>query len=140
MSAAPGPEHVWAAAHGDINLVTALPRATARGLQVQTDAGWIDAIPPENHAILNTGLMLEHLSNGVLPTGIHRVVAEPDDATDRIAVVQFCHPTPSTILSPLRSCIRDGYPERFGSISAAERLDEVLWEINLADDTDERQR
>src|SRR5690349_20719873 len=30
-------DHVWAGAHGDINLITALPRATARGLQVLID-------------------------------------------------------------------------------------------------------
>jgi isopenicillin N synthase-like dioxygenase len=79
-------------------------------------------------------MMLEHLSNGILPTGIHRVVADPEHAGDRIAVVQFCHPTPSTILMPIASCIRADNPQRFGSISAAERLDEVLWEINLSDD------
>ena len=40
MSEAPnaGQEgHVWAEEHGDINLITALPRATARGLQVEVD-------------------------------------------------------------------------------------------------------
>jgi isopenicillin N synthase-like dioxygenase len=132
MSQSPGEEHVWAAPHGDINLVTALPRATANGLQVRTEAGWVDAIAPEGRAILNSGMMLEHFSNGVLPTGIHRVVADPEHSNDRIAIVQFCHPTPSTILSPLTSCIRDGFPQRFGGVSAARRLDEVLWQINLA--------
>ncbi len=33
----PGDGHVWAAEHGDINLITALPRATAPGLQVKVD-------------------------------------------------------------------------------------------------------
>ena len=41
---APGGAHVWAGAHGDINLITALPRATAPGLQVQVDDGWVDAV------------------------------------------------------------------------------------------------
>ena len=31
------PGHVWAAEHGDINLITALPRATAPGLQVKVN-------------------------------------------------------------------------------------------------------
>ena len=132
MDRAPGPEHVWSAAHGDINLVTALPRATGPGLQVQTEAGWIDAQPPPGHAILNTGMMLEHLSNGSLPTGIHRVVAPPGNAAARLSVVQFCHPTPSTILTPMSSCITPRNPQRFSAISAADRLDEVLWQINLA--------
>ena len=36
--------HVWAAEHGDINLITALPRATAPGLQVKVDDDWVDAV------------------------------------------------------------------------------------------------
>lgn len=124
---------VWAAEHGDINLITALPRATAPGLQVKTAEGWVDATPPPGAAILNTGIMLEHISNGRLPTGIHRVVADAKQEGSRLAVVQFCHPTPNTILAPLASCITQDYPQRFGSISAADRLDEVLWEINLSE-------
>ena len=127
----PEGERVWAAEHGDINLVTALPRATAPGLQVKTADGWIDAFAPKDHAILNTGMMLEHLSNGVLPTGIHRVVAQPGQMGSRLSVVQFCHPTPSTILAPMASCVTPENPQRFGAISAADRLDEVLWQINL---------
>ncbi|HEY2427395.1 MAG TPA: 2-oxoglutarate and iron-dependent oxygenase domain-containing protein, partial [Acidimicrobiales bacterium] len=42
MEQAPGELHVWAAEHGDINLITALPRATAPGLQVRTPDGWVD--------------------------------------------------------------------------------------------------
>jgi isopenicillin N synthase-like dioxygenase len=124
---------VWAAEHGDINLVTALPRATTPGLQVKTREGWVDVAPPPGAAVINTGIMLEHISNGQLPTGIHRVVADPAQNGARLSVVQFCHPTPSTILAPLPSCIDANHPQRFGSISAADRLDEVLWEINLAD-------
>jgi len=133
---APSPEHVWAAAHGDINLITALPRATAPGLQVHTADGWVDALPPAEHVVINTGMMLEQLTNGRLPTGIHRVVSGtgrvPHEA--RYSVVQFCHPTPWTILSPLACCIDADHPQRFGAVTAADRLDEVLWEINLLDD------
>ncbi|MCM3555390.1 hypothetical protein M3697_09765 [Janibacter melonis] len=35
MESAPEQPHVWAAEHADINLITALPRATASGLQVK---------------------------------------------------------------------------------------------------------
>ena len=133
MREAPAPGHFWAAEHGDINLVTALPRATAPGLQVKTAEGWIDVAPPARHAVLNTGMMLEHLSNGVLPTGIHRVIADAAQTGGRLSVVQFCHPTPSTILTPIASCVTEERPQRFSSISAADRLDEVLFEIGLAD-------
>jgi isopenicillin N synthase-like dioxygenase len=61
--------HVWAAEHGDINLITALPRATAPGLQVKVDDDWVDAVAPEGQVIINTGIMLERLTNGQIPIG-----------------------------------------------------------------------
>ena len=134
MTQAPGGEHVWAGEHGDINLITALPRATARGLQVKTADGWVDAVAPEGQVIINTGMMLEQLSNGVIPTGIHRVVADAGYDGERYSVVQFCHPTPWTILSPLPSCITADNPQRYGAVEAGDKLDEVLYQINLVED------
>ncbi len=134
MGDAPSRDHVWAGAHGDINLITALPRATARGLQVETSDGWVDATPPPDHVIINTGIMLERVSNGRIPIGVHRVVADPDQEGDRLSVVQFCHPTPWTQLSPLPSCITPETPQRFGTIEAGNALDQVLYDINLVED------
>jgi isopenicillin N synthase-like dioxygenase len=131
MTLAPGDDHVWAAEHGDINLITALPRATAKGLQVRTVEGWVDAVPPADHVVVNTGIMLDRISNGTIPTGVHRVVADPDEPGDRISVVQFCHPTPWTVLAPLPSCITPEHPQRQLPIEAGDLLDQVLWEINL---------
>lgn len=133
MTSAPDAPHVWAGEHADINLITALPRATAKGLQVKLkdEDRWIDAVAPEGGAIINTGLMLEIITNGVIEPGIHRVVADPDHDGDRFSVVQFCHPTPWTILSPVPSCITDEHPQRFQPIAAADALDLVLYEINL---------
>ncbi len=99
-----GRPHVWAAEHGDINLITALPRATAPGLQVKVDGDWVDAVAPEGQVIINTGIMLERLTNGQIPIGWHRVVAAPGFAGERYSVVQFCHPRPWTMLSPVPSC------------------------------------
>ncbi len=134
MDLAPGDNHVWAAEHGDINLITALPRATSKGLQVKTDDGWVDAIPPEGGVIINTGIMLEHVTNGEIPAGIHRVVADPEQPGERYSVVQFCHPTPWTILSPVPSCITAESPQRFSPIEAGNMLDQVLYDINLVED------
>jgi isopenicillin N synthase-like dioxygenase len=134
MDLAPGDSHVWAAEHGDINLITALPRATARGLQVKVDEQWVDALPPQDRVIMNTGIMLEHITNGVVPQGIHRVVADPSQRGDRYSVVQFCHPTPWTILSPVASCVSAENRQRFASIEAGDMLDQVLYDINLVED------
>jgi len=134
MDAAPGTQHVWAGEHADINLITALPRATAAGLQVKIDGDWVDAAPPPDRAIINTGLMLEQLTNGVIPSGIHQVVSADDQQGDRYSVVQFAHPTPWTILSPLPTCVTPETPLRYPTISSADALDKVLWEINLVED------
>ena len=80
------------------------------GLQVKTDDGWVDAVAPEGQVIINTGMMLEVLSNGVIPPGIHRVVADPAYAGERYSVVQFCHPTPWTILAPAAVVLRRPTP------------------------------
>ncbi len=133
MDQAPGEQHVWAGEHADINLITALPRATAAGLQVKSDDGWIDAAPPDGSAIINTGLMLERLSNGMIPSGIHRVVSGDGQQGDRYSVVQFAHPTPWTILSPRASTVTADNPLRYSSIAASDALDKVLWEINLTE-------
>ncbi len=136
MEAAPEAPHVWAGAHSDINLITALPRATAPGLQVKLKDRdvWVDAVAEDRQAIINTGLMLEVITNGAIAPGVHRVVAAPEQPGDRFSVVQFCHPTPWTILSPVASCITPQRPQRFAPIAAADALDLVLYEINLIDD------
>jgi isopenicillin N synthase-like dioxygenase len=131
MTGAPAPGHVWAAAHTDINLITALPRATDPGLQLLTGEGWVDVSPPEGKVVLNTGIMLERLTNGLIPAGVHRVVAAPGQARERFSVVQFCHPAPWFVLSPLPTCVTPERPLRFGPIEAGALLDRVLWEINL---------
>ena len=125
--------HVWAAQHGDINLITALPRATAPGLQVKVGDDWVDALPPHDSLIINTGIMLERLTNGTIPIGWHRVVAAPEFEGERYSVVQFCHPRPWTVLSPVPSCCTPDNPQRFAAISAEDALDEVLYEINLVE-------
>ena len=134
MEQAPGGSHVWAGAHADINLITALPRATARGLQVEIDGTWVDAIPPDGHVIINTGLMLERLTNGRVPSGMHRVVADPEQPGQRLSVVQFCHPAPWTMLTPIPTCVTPERPLKYLPIRAADALDEVLWQINLVED------
>ncbi len=134
MREVPGGGHVWAGAHGDINLITALPRATAPGLQVRVDGDWVDAVAPHGLVIINTGIMLERLTNGMIPIGWHRVVAAPGYEGERYSVVQFCHARPWTVLSPVPSCCTAEHPQRFSAITAADALDEVLYQINLVEE------
>jgi hypothetical protein len=59
------------------------------------------------------------------------VIADPDHPGERYSVVQFCHPSAWTILSPVPSCVTEEHPLRYGAIEAGDLLDRVLWEINL---------
>ena len=126
-----GAGHVWAGAHGDINLITALPRSTAPGLQVLVDGDWVDAVAPGGQVIINTGMMLERLTNGVIaPVSIawSLPLATPASA----GVVQFAHPTPWTF-QPAAACITPDNPQRFSGMVSADALDLVLYEINLVE-------
>jgi isopenicillin N synthase-like dioxygenase len=133
MAQAPVGGHLWAAPHADINLITALPRATAPGLQVLVDGAWVEALPPPGRVILNTGLMLERLSNGLIPAGWHRVVAPEGCLEERLSVVQFCHARPWTVLAPVPACCTPANPARWAGVQAADALEEVLYRIQLLD-------
>src|SRR5829696_456563 len=62
------------------------------------------------------------------------MVEVPGYDGERYSVVQFCHPRPWTVLAPVPSCCTPERPQRFAAISAADALDEVLYEINLVED------
>ena len=120
----------------DDQLVTAGRRialAAVAVAQVLVDDEWVDAVAPDGLVIINTGIMLERLTNGRIPIGWHRVIAAPGYEEERYSVVQFCHPRPWTVLSPVPSCCTPDTPQRFSAITAADALDEVLYEINLVE-------
>ena len=122
------PTQMWAAEHDDINLITALPRATTSGLEVLIEEDWVAASPPSDAMIINTGIMMNHLTNGKIPAGTHRVISDGSEK-DRFSIVQFCHPTPGTILQPIQNCVTDDRPQKFDAVTAEELLDSVIWKI-----------
>ena len=61
------PQSVRSAAHEDINLITLLVGATADGLEVQDhDGSWIAIQGSHDHIIVDTGDMIQNLTNGLL--------------------------------------------------------------------------
>ncbi|GAA2986219.1 isopenicillin N synthase family dioxygenase [Actinokineospora diospyrosa] len=127
MSQAPGDEHVWAVAHQDFDLVTMLPRATTAGLEVQLDGEWVRVQAPPGYAVINAGMVLDRLTNGAVPAATHRVVATADQREGRLSIVQFCHPVPSTVLTPLT--VDGGHP-RYSTVTAADLFDLTMYRIN----------
>lgn len=96
------PGAVRAAAHGDINLLTILPAATAAGLQVVgKDGAWHDVPCDFGMLIVNIGDMLQEASAGYYPSTIHRVL-NPTGAEakkSRVSLPLFLHPRPDVVLS-----------------------------------------
>ena len=93
---------VRAAAHGDINLLTILPAATAAGLQVLgKDQQWYDVPCDFGMLIVNIGDMLDEASAGYYPSTTHRVLNPTGEAAtrSRVSLPLFLHPRPDVKLS-----------------------------------------
>ena len=129
--------YVWAGAHTDIDLFTLLPRATAKGLEVQDrDGNWVRVVVPEDAFIVNAGDMLENVSNGYFRSAVHRVVSGPDNEEgDRYSMVFFVHPKNSDDLEPKAHCIElTGGKQQYAKATRWELLMERLADIRFASD------
>lgn len=124
-----------AAPHEDINLITLLCEATTPGLELLTPAGeWLAIQPIPGQIIVDTGDMLQSLSNGLLKSTTHRVVNPNSSRDRRFSMPFFVHPRPEFDLSPLPSCIeRTGGEQVFPEQTAGEYLHQRLKEIGLGD-------
>ena len=63
--------------HKDGGFITLVRQDSVGGLQVQTEAGWIDAPPLPGSFVVNIGELLELATDGFLRANVHRVVAPP---------------------------------------------------------------
>jgi len=128
------PMSLRAAAHEDINLITLLCEATAPGLELlERDGSWraIAAIPGQ--IIVDTGDMLQNLTNGQFKSTTHRVTNPEGDRDRRFSLPFFVHPRPEVDLSPRPPCIaRTGGQPRFPALTAGDYLKQRLREIGLA--------
>jgi isopenicillin N synthase-like dioxygenase len=126
------PTSLRSAPHEDINLITLLCEATDSGLELlHRDGTWL-AIPNiPGQIIVDSGDMLQQLTNGLLKSTTHRVVNH-GDRDRRFSMPFFVHPVAQTDLAPLRSCIaRTGGEVKFPEMSAGEYLQQRLGEIGL---------
>lgn len=114
------PGMVRAAAHGDINLLTVLVAGTQPGLQVKDVKGkWHNVSCDPGTIAVNTGDMLQMVSNGYFPSTIHRVINPVGEIPNqsRLSMPLFLHPHDDVQLS-----------EKY---SALEYLNKRLKEIGL---------
>lgn len=127
------PGSVRAAAHEDINLITLLPGATAEGLEILTrDDEWLPIRAGHDHFIVDSGDMLQNVSNGLFRATTHRVVNPPDATSERFSMPCFIHPASTVDLGPDPLCVaRTGGEKRFPDMSAGDYLKQRLAEIGL---------
>ncbi|WP_204140895.1 isopenicillin N synthase family oxygenase [Halomicronema sp. CCY15110] len=127
------PAQMRAAAHEDINLITLLCEATAPGLELQqADGTWLPIAAIPGQIIVDTGDMLQNLTNGLFKSTTHRVMNPNNDRDRRFSLPFFVHPRPETDLSPRPGCVaRTGGVSRFPQITAGEYLQQRLYEIGL---------
>ena len=127
---------VRSAQHEDINFITLLVGASADGLEVMDhDGEWIAVEGNHEHIIVDSGDMLQNLTNGLFKAVTHRVINPPDATSDRYSMPLFTHPRDEIDLTPRPEFIaRTGGEAKFPSIKAGEYLRQRLIEIGLIDD------
>ncbi|RMZ82569.1 hypothetical protein DV738_g1476, partial [Chaetothyriales sp. CBS 135597] len=88
---------------------------------------WFFVVPKPGHVILNLGLAMQVLTNGVLNAGKHRVVTPPGDQAlyDRISVLVSARPHEET---PMRAFKSPKIPP--GEFEEGETLSAKQWGIN----------
>ena len=127
---------VRSAAHEDINFITLLVTATADGLEVMDhDGSWIQVKGDASHIIVDSGDMLQNLTNGLFKSTTHRVVNPRNSNARRFSMPMFVHPRNDIDLTPREEFIQlTGGKALFQSITAGQYLHQRLVEIGLAED------
>jgi isopenicillin N synthase-like dioxygenase len=125
---------VRSAAHEDINLVTLLSGATSEGLELlRRDGSWMPVHVDFSHIVVDSGDMLQNVTNGLYKSTTHRVVNPRDASTDRYSMPCFIHPRRDVDLTPMATAVaRTGGLTRYPSVTAGQYLDQRLREIGLA--------
>ncbi len=121
-----------AAPHEDINLITLLCAATAPGLEIFSQGQWWPVQANPGQLVVDTGDMLQNLTNGLFKSTTHRVVNPRNSTQSRLSMPFFIHPRPEADLSPVASLVeRTGGVPRFPAITAGAYLAQRLGEIQV---------
>lgn len=127
------PASVRAAAHEDINFITLLCEATDGGLELQNrDGSWraIDTGPGQ--IIVDSGDMLQNLTNGFFKSTTHRVVNPDNSRSRRFSMPFFVHPRAEVDLSPCGTCVtKTGGDKKYPDLTAGQYLAQRLKELGL---------
>lgn len=121
-------------AHEDINLITLLCSSTARGLELlQRNGQWLAVETGSEYVVVDSGDMMQNITNGLFRSTTHRVVNPPEVTERRFSMPFFVHPRKEVDLTPIKSCIlKTGGNAKYPVTTAGEYLEKRLGEIGLA--------
>jgi len=102
--------------HTDYGLLTLMAQDHWGGLEVRTDAGWIDAPPIEGTLVCNIGDMLERLTGGRFVSAPHRVLNV--SGQERLSFPLFYDPDFDAVMTPVggEAVMSDRRRERWDGI------------------------
>jgi isopenicillin N synthase-like dioxygenase len=99
------------APHSDGSFLTLLPMTPVPGLQIMTPSrAWLDVGYIEGALIVNTGQVLNRLSNDRFIATPHRVVNPPGK---RYALVFFFYPDDEASVAPIPACVGAGEQPKY---------------------------
>lgn len=90
--------------HTDYGLLTMLWQDEVGGLQVRTDAGWMDAPPIPGTFVCNIGDMLDRMTGGRYRSVPHRVAINTS-GRDRLSIPLFFDPDFDTVIAPVPGAV-----------------------------------
>lgn len=125
------------APHEDIDFVTLLCEATGDGLEIlQRDGTWLPVRNLPGQIIVNSGDMLQNLTNGYYKSTTHRVTNNNLDRSRRFSMPYFVHPRAEVDLSPIPEGLeRTGGQPKFEAVSAGAYFQKRLNEIGFGPST-----
>ena len=101
------------APHSDGSFLTLLPMTPVPGLQVMTPSkDWLSVKYVKDALVVNTGQVLNRMSNDTFIATPHRVVNPP---TKRYAMTYFFYPDDDASVAPIAECVRPGEKEKYDS-------------------------
>lgn len=98
----------WAAPHVDKNVISITSPGTIPGLQLLTNQGqWKPVLVPKGFLIVNTGMMLQHKTAGLIKARPHRVINPGAQYTrmERFSTVFFATWQDDYSLNPFENCM-----------------------------------
>ncbi|CAN6381278.1 unnamed protein product [Urochloa humidicola] len=97
--------------HCDRNLLTLVLSGTVPGLEVFYNGDWIKVEPMANAFVVNFGLQIEVVTNGMLKSVEHRVVT--NKALVRTSVVTTIHAAEDCLLGPAKELLSESNPASY---------------------------